>query len=364
MKVFNKISVYAGDVSGVCSALYELGGMVVIHDPSGCNSTYNTHDEIRWYDHPSQIFISGLKESDALLGHDQILIDETIEAAKQMKPAFIALVNSPVPYLNGTDMAAIAKKVEKETGIRCFYIPTNAFHDYSAGIAQAMKALAENLSFEKGDPIKNAINILGVTPLDYTDAKTVTSMKRNLSDFTVLSTWLKDATLSDLKRSLSAQANLVVSSSGLSVAKWMFQNYGIPYVIGVPLMQNKNEIAEALIKAIETGDNQSVIKEATAGDDLVLIGEPVLSECLGQILSSSYRVICSLEIHRGILRKGDLYTRDEKEISAALNKGKRVIGDPIYKRVTTSPFKELPHLALSGRLYLNDMKDVCAINFE
>ena len=48
------IPVYTADVSGVCSALYELGGMVVMHDPSGCNSTYNTHDEIRWYDKDSR----------------------------------------------------------------------------------------------------------------------------------------------------------------------------------------------------------------------------------------------------------------------------------------------------------------------
>ena len=27
------LSTYTADVSGVCSALYELGGMVVIHDP-------------------------------------------------------------------------------------------------------------------------------------------------------------------------------------------------------------------------------------------------------------------------------------------------------------------------------------------
>ena len=49
-QAFKRIPVYTGDVSGVCSALFELGGMVVMHDPSGCNSTYNTHDEIRWYD--------------------------------------------------------------------------------------------------------------------------------------------------------------------------------------------------------------------------------------------------------------------------------------------------------------------------
>ena len=34
------LSTYASDVSGVCSALYELGGMSIMDDASGCNSTY------------------------------------------------------------------------------------------------------------------------------------------------------------------------------------------------------------------------------------------------------------------------------------------------------------------------------------
>ena len=38
------ISTYSADVFGVASALYELGGMTIMHDASGCNSTYNTHD--------------------------------------------------------------------------------------------------------------------------------------------------------------------------------------------------------------------------------------------------------------------------------------------------------------------------------
>ena len=64
-QAYRIIPIYTADVSGVCSALYELGGMTVMHDPSGCNSTYNTHDEIRWYDEDSLIFISGLTEIDA-----------------------------------------------------------------------------------------------------------------------------------------------------------------------------------------------------------------------------------------------------------------------------------------------------------
>ena len=90
-QVFSHIPVYTGDVSGAASALYELGGLLAIHDPSGCNSTYNTHDEIRWYDEESLIFISGLKESDALLGRDDVFIQDIISAAKRLSPEFIAI---------------------------------------------------------------------------------------------------------------------------------------------------------------------------------------------------------------------------------------------------------------------------------
>ena len=72
------ISTYTADVSGICSALYELGGMVVIHDPSGCNSTYNTHDEPRWYEQDSLVFISGLSEIDAIMGNDEKFIGDIV----------------------------------------------------------------------------------------------------------------------------------------------------------------------------------------------------------------------------------------------------------------------------------------------
>ena len=67
------ISTYSADVFGVCSALFELGGMVIMHDASGCNSTYTTHDEPRWYDMESMVYISGLSEMEAIMGDDEKL---------------------------------------------------------------------------------------------------------------------------------------------------------------------------------------------------------------------------------------------------------------------------------------------------
>ena len=121
------IPIYTADVSGVCSALYELGGMTVMHDPSGCNSTYNTHDEIRWYEQDSMIYISGLTEIDAVMGNDEKMICDIELAAEELKPKFIALAGSPIPYMNGTDFPAIARVIETETGIPTFAVPTNRF---------------------------------------------------------------------------------------------------------------------------------------------------------------------------------------------------------------------------------------------
>ena len=45
-----------------------------MHDASGCNSTYNTHDEPRWYHTPSMVYISALSELEAVLGDDGKLI--------------------------------------------------------------------------------------------------------------------------------------------------------------------------------------------------------------------------------------------------------------------------------------------------
>ena len=82
-------STYTADVSGVCSALYELGGMSVLHDPSGCNSTYSTHDEPRWFDTDSLMYVSGLDEITAVLGDDRVLIEDVKAAAEVYLPAIV-----------------------------------------------------------------------------------------------------------------------------------------------------------------------------------------------------------------------------------------------------------------------------------
>ena len=103
---------FAPDYSGACSALFELGGMIVIHDACGCTGNYTGFDEPRWYDGESQVYCSALRQMDAIMGDDEKLIGRVLRAAEDMHPKFIALMGSPVPTVIGTDFAGIAEEIQ------------------------------------------------------------------------------------------------------------------------------------------------------------------------------------------------------------------------------------------------------------
>ena len=74
---------FAPDYSGACSALFELGGMIVIHDACGCTGNYTGFDEPRWYDGESQVYCSALRQMDAIMGDDEKLIGRVLDVYKR-----------------------------------------------------------------------------------------------------------------------------------------------------------------------------------------------------------------------------------------------------------------------------------------
>ena len=356
-QAYEIIPVYTADVSGVCSALYELGGMVVMHDPSGCNSTYNTHDEIRWYDQDSLIFITGLSEIDAILGNDEKFIQDIEEAARELKPAFIALAGSPIPYMSGTDFPALARIIEADTGIPTFAVPTNGMHDYVRGAGMALEKLAERFITERSEKIQShTVNLLGVTPLDFGPQCCVDILKDNIEKcgWKVLSTWAMGDKLETLTRAGEAEVNLVVSSVGLRTARYLKEKFGIPYVVGTPLWGTAEKIAVSL----ERKEGIPYLRERlTEKPEIMIVGEPVTMGSLAAVIEQEYhrscQVLCPLEESEGLLGQNDRIVRGEEELREALKNAKIIIADPLYRPVCpeTAKFYELPHIAFSGRIY-------------
>ena len=386
-QIASRISIYSADAFGICSALYELGGLCVMHDASGCNSTYNTHDEPRWYDFDSMVYISGLSEMEAIMGDDQKFIDDIVYTAKELSPNFIAMAGTPIPTMIGTDFKAIANIIEKETNIPTFGFDTTGMHSYVSGAYKAFEALAKRFlkrndkesRGEKKESIdkesreaKNTIikvNILGATPLDFSINKSIEAMVDLLKEnnFEVISTWAMGSSLEYIKNAGDADVNLVVSYSGMGAAKYMYENLNIPYVIGTPFGKEfANKVIEDLKEVKSTKenkisyDNRKIDKDA----EITIVGESIMSESLAYAISKeknkTVNVISSLETDEKLLLEGDKIAIFEDDIEKCLKNSKTIIADPLFRPICPldSNFISLPHEAFSGRIYRDEIPNI------
>ena len=399
-QAYRIIPIYTADVSGVCSALYELGGMTVMHDPSGCNSTYNTHDEIRWYDQDSLIFISGLTDIDAIMGNDEKFLRDIEDVAEELKPKFIALASSPIPFMNGTNFPGLARALTAETGIPAFSVPTSGMHDYVYGAGLALSEIARHFT-GAAEKRKRKLNLLGVTPLDFGPQPMVDAMKRRLEKYgwEILSTWAMGDTLEDLSHAGEAEVNLVVSSVGIPAANVLREKFGTPFLVGTPVEGYEDEISDALEKAAgsfyeafeykkenpaekngtQISGRQEELWKVTPDQviylrkkdsplsgfiptpDITLIGEPVTMGSLAAVIEQKYRkkvqLLCSLEITEGLLRQEDEVIRGEEAMEEKLKTARIIVADPLYRPICSesATFYEMPHIAFSGRIYLKNL---------
>ena len=391
------ISTYSADVMGVCSALFELGGMTVMHDASGCNSTYTTHDEPRWYDMDSMVYISGISEMEAIMGDDEKLISDIVDAAAVLKPAFIAIAGTPIPTMTGFDFEAVAAVIEQRSGIPSFGFPTTGMNTYIHGASMAFAGIAERFVDDPGDsccmrPNGIKVNVLGLTPLDFsvngTDDSIVQWLERE--GFEVVSKWAMGSSLNEIRRSAEADVNLVVSAAGYGAAKVLYERFGMPYAIGFPAGNElPGLLADQIILNVKKFKEQGGAKsfgEAEISVDsgvfldgsegkggstyekgfAAVIGEGITSLSLAGTIELECgipaKVLCATECPEDILRECDRMTPDEDDIIPELEGAAFIIADPLYRPIVpeSAEFIPLPSEAFSGRIYRDEIPDLVA----
>lgn len=375
-----KTSTYSADVFGVCSALYELGGMTVMHDASGCNSTYTTHDEPRWYKSDSLVFISGLTEMDAVMGNDAKVTEDMLNAIKEFKPKFAAVAGTPIPMMSGCDLKAIASEVEQKSGIPCFFFDTNGMRSYNCGVSEALAAFASRMTLPDIPRIPGTVNIIGATPLDFGNSETLASIKAFLSQngWKVISTWAMGSTLEDLAQAGSAEVNLVISSTGIKAAQVLKAKFNTPYTVGLPIGE---ELSRRIVSDLKASAEDSIDRvscadffsssAAESSKRILIIGENVISSSLAFSLKTRgiTRVLCPLDILPKMpesLSSSVITTDSEEDIEKYINESDIVIADPLYAPLIHSECRliPLPHIACSGRMFIKDIPDLTKINLQ
>lgn len=432
-------STYTADVSGVCSALYELGGMTVIHDPSGCNSTYSTHDEPRWFDTDSLMFVSGLDEMTAVLGDDNVLIDDVTHAVRDLKPRFVTLCSGSIPHIIAFDCKGVAHLLEKRTGVPMLPVATTGNRSYVAGVGAALtewvKRFADSLESpyrvgSSGSPDCSAntlegaagpdaggaapsdafsVNLLGVTPLDFSINGNVDAMRKVFDDagIPVNCCAAMGESFDSLRHIFRASVNVVVSSCGRRLARYMEQTAGIPYVEGTPIGAfGAARLPELAIEAHEKkraslsgasgsaltgcGDGASGTagKETAArpgslrmllakkkGDSegiclwkgnpahdrwdvpdgqILIIGEEVFAQSLAAAINQ-LTPDCRHGLQAFAVWPDVEHGFPEDVLAELIRKSRYIIGDPLYRTIphdsAQNTFVDFPHEAYSGRIF-------------
>lgn len=238
---------FAPDQSGAASVFYELGGILVICDAGGCTGNVCGFDEPRWFGERSAIFSAGLRDMDAILGRDDRLVAKLTDAAEKIDANFAAVIGTPVPAVIATDYRALQRMCEKKTNLPILTVDTNGMELYDVGEEKAwltlfktfagkdvasQKEASEEDDFSK----KMKIGVLGLTPHDVSDLNIEEKFRKSENENTHYICYGMRAGIDKVKTAGSADKNLVVAPAALETAKYLEKEFGTPYEVGYPFV--------------------------------------------------------------------------------------------------------------------------------
>ena len=238
---------FAPDQSGAASVFYELGGILVICDAGGCTGNVCGFDEPRWFGERSAIFSAGLRDMDAILGRDDRLVAKLTDATEKIDANFAAVIGTPVPAVIATDYRALQRMCEKKTNLPILTVDTNGMELYDVGEEKAWLTLFKTFagkevasqkeaSEEDDSSKKMKIGVLGLTPHDVSDLNVEEKFRKSENENTHYICYGMRAGIDKVKTAGSADKNLVVAPAALETAKYLEKEFGTPYEVGYPFV--------------------------------------------------------------------------------------------------------------------------------
>ena len=346
---------FAPDQSGAVSVLYELGGMVIICDAGGCAGNVCGFDEPRWFDTKSAVFSAGLRDMDAILGRDDLLIRKIEKAADRLDAAFVAIIGTPVPATIATDYKALRRMGEKHTDLPVLALNTNGIKLYDDGASKAYLELMRRFAAGEDEGIiPESAGVLGVTPLDFDEADAPEKIREWLAERGITHPVLYGAgnSFEGLRDAGRMERNIVVSPSGLKAARYLKDRFGTPYEVCDPL-------AEAAIETAVScdGDTDARLKELFEGRKILIIHQQIRANEIRNLIRSR----CGADVTAAtwfmldeeLKEDGDVRIREEEDFFRLLENGGYdvIIADRSFRKAArgyAGTYIDLPHFAVSG----------------
>ena len=329
---------FAPDQSGAVSVMYEMGGLVIICDAGGCAGNVCGFDEPRWLGTKSAVFSAGLRDMDAIMGRDDLLIKKIEKAAAKLYANFVAIIGTPVPATIATDYKALRRMGEKHTDLPVIALNTNGIKLYDEGASKAYLELFRRFAGDADEGIiEGSAGVIGLTPLDYEEPDAADRIREYLgkSGITHAVCYGAGSGFDDLKNAGRMEKNIVVSPAGLKAARYLRDRFGTPYEVMDPL-------AEA--------------PEGLSGRILIIHQQVRANELRKQIREESdadITVATWFMLDEEIKEDGDIRIREEEDFFNLIENGGYdvIIADKSFRKAAkgfAGRYIDLPHFAVSG----------------
>ena len=362
------------DFNCISSALQYMDSYPFLITPGGCAGGV---EEFGAADKKYLLKNSRLSDVQVSLGCEKAIKNciaedyhDTYSGSSSSKRRTLAcLMGSAVPAFTGMDCDSIANELT-DSGVPAVYLPSDGFTPGSAGFSKAMLALCRAKVRKSTEKDAGRINILGYCSALLGREDKLAHGIEHLNRLGLTCTvWGRG----DIEHTSEACLNWVVSAAGLQLAKLMKNEFGIPYISGIPVGEHAVlSWQEQIKKLVNAGNEDFSFCEPSEPfttekqPKILIIHEPML---MGSIRSFFKEELGYTDVTLAVyaplpnLRKfygsvcGDLPLRYFSSAEELLELGagaNYVIADPVYgKYFTGSAFIPLPDPQISGEQYLD-----------
>ncbi|MDO4616242.1 MAG: nitrogenase component 1 [Lachnospiraceae bacterium] len=283
------------------------------------------------------------------------------------------LIGTMLTSVVGTDEEQLCESL-RERGISADFLFADGFRTGPEGPAQDILQMSRML-LQPVNTDENRINILGHNPMAIGRREKIAHGIEHMEwrDFTGY--FFGDGTQEEVSRASSAKLNWVVSTEGLPLARYMEEQFGIPYLAGIPIGKQAMIRWRKDVNVYMDRDDEELPERNPAAPSeeqipILILGEPLLGislekafqEEFGQfrIQRAVYAPAVSLQrfYRENLGEDTPIFFRDESDLRKLLKKQSLVVADPLYKNfieeyAPDSRLLEIPDPGVSGMEFVD-----------
>ena len=350
-QLYKYLAPFLADTFGFQEVVDVTDGMGILDDCSGYKGRVSRTDAAEPYA-GSRMVISWIRMEDVIGGTKPKLLDTFRDSFRALDPAFVLVGTAPVASMIGTDLEDVADSITRESGVPAAAVELGGHQYYDQGISKTLLALAKLLVQLAGDKVSGGVNLLGGNAIDWT-SRNVRGVREWAEEngFSVLSQWGARESAANLRQAARAEVNLVTAASGLAAAKWMEQEFGIPYVAAAPFGRSwSRQIADALRSQTQPQPPQS---EEPA--QVLIVGEQLTANAIRAALQLDHGlpgadVVTFFNFQKSWAAAGDQRVKSEDALKKRMCSGqyRLIIGDPDLRVLAPEDCRwiDLPHGAV------------------